>query len=491
VRTAVSETENFKIEPAVLLGNINVAFSFEKERLDRKAPVKTNLKWQSQLDVKGLQRIEAFFKEMLLLIKNKIILNSGDPAKSRIVWFSPLSMSDFQKGEFQDTWHRNFEAIFGNHGTLTHITESVAPFYFLRRTNQLVAGENIINIDIGGGTTDVLLFVNQQPRFGSSFKFGANAIWGAGFNAHEFHDKSNGFLQAFKKQARKDKASTQKSTSANDSIEEFYNDLVHYDTGGDITLASSDIISFLFNYDEEARPQLKFGDFIRNDKHLKIILLLHYSAIIYHIAQLINHIKAHKEPSIVIPRYFVFSGKGSLYINALGGASGKGIKAVTKFILDSVCGPEGLTIPSNFELVLTKEPKEATANGGVLANLNGNEPDITPIILTGAEDISVPQTRIKYGEVSRELQESVLQNARKLLSLLLDNEDLNLKNFFGIDTDLDMVKNTLEQHLKDGLQEGLSGFVNNKEPLEESLFFYPFVHSLVNLSKELNHKNYV
>jgi hypothetical protein len=62
VRTAISETENFKIEPAVLLGNLNIAFSFEKERLDRKAPVKTNLKWQSQLDVKGMQRIEAFLK---------------------------------------------------------------------------------------------------------------------------------------------------------------------------------------------------------------------------------------------------------------------------------------------------------------------------------------------------------------------------------------------------------------------------------------------
>jgi hypothetical protein len=126
-----------------------------------------------------------------------------------------------------------------------------------------------------------------------------------------------------------------------------------------------------------------------------------------------------------------------------------------------------------------------------LANQNSSDPDITHIVLTGAEDITVPQTRIKYGEISRELQESVLQNTQKLLSLVLDNEELNLKNYFGIDTDLDVVKRTLEQHLKDGLQEGLSAFVNNKEPLEESLFFYPFVHSLVNLSKELNHAYYV
>lgn len=293
-------------------------------------------------------------------------------------------------------------------------------------------------------------------------------------------------MQAFKKQARKDAASTRKSTSTGESIEEFYNDLIHYNTDAEVTLASSDIISFLFNYDEEAKPQLKFSDFIRNDKHLKIILLLHYSTIIYHIAQLINYIKQHKEPSIVIPRYFVFSGKGSLYINALGGASGKGIKAVTKHILESVCGSQDLTIPSNFELILTKEPKEATANGGVLFNQNGNDLDISQVILTGAEDKATPQSRIKYGEVSAELRESVLQNARNLLRLVLDNEELNLKNYFGIDTDLDLVKSALENHLRDGLQEGLSGFMNNKEPLEESLFFYPFIHSLVSLSKELN-----
>jgi hypothetical protein len=400
-------------------------------------------------------------------------------------------MSDYQKGDFQETWQRNFEAIFGNYGSLTHITESVAPFYFLRRTNQLVAGENMINIDIGGGTTDVLLFVGQQPRFGSSFKFGANAIWGAGFNAHEFHDKSNGFLQAFKKQARKDAASTRKSTSTGESIEEFYNDLVHYNSDAEVTLASADIISFLFNYDEEAKPQLRFGDFIRNDKHLKIILLLHYSVIIYHIAQLINYIKQHKESAIVIPRYFVFSGKGSLYINALGGANGKGIKALTKYILENVCGTQGLTIPSNFELVLTKEPKEATANGGVLANQNGNEPDITHIVLAGGIDTGQPQPRMKYAEISPELQESILQNARTLLHLVLDNEELNLKNYFGIDTDLDLVKASMERYLRDGLQEGLGNHTNGKEPLEESLFFYPFIHSLVNLSKELNTTYYV
>ncbi|MES2733082.1 MAG: hypothetical protein V4714_15140 [Bacteroidota bacterium] len=486
IRTATSETENFSTEPASLLGNINMAFSFEKERLDKKAPMKTNLKWKTQLDVKGQQRIEAFFKETLLLIKNKIILNGGDPAKSRIVWFSPLSMSDFQKGEFENTWRRNFETIFSGSGKLTHTTESVAPYYFLRRTNQLIAGENIVNIDIGGGTTDALFFIGQQPRFGSSFKFGANAIWGAGFNAHEFHDKSNGFLQAFKKQARKDAASTRKSTSMGESIEEFYNDLIHYGNDFDISLASSDIISFLFNYDEEAKPQLRFQDFLKNDRHLKVILLLHYSAIIYHIAQLITHIKLHKEPAIEIPRYFVFSGKGSLYLNALGGVNGKGIKALTRHILANVCEEANLQIPANFELVLTREPKEATANGGVLLDQQTSEPDIRPVVLSGSMDTANETAKTKYQDIQPELKSSVLENTEHLISLVLDTEDLNLKNYFGIDTDLELVKNSLRQHLKDGLQEGLSSHAHSKEPLEETLFFYPFIHSLFNLSKELN-----
>jgi hypothetical protein len=112
-------------------------------------------------------------------------------------------------------------------------------------------------------------------------------------------------------------------------------------------------------------------------------------------------------------------------------------------------------------------------------------------VLTGAEESTTPGQRIKYGEISPELQAGVLDNARHLLNLVLDNEALNLKNYFGIDTDLNLVKTTLERHLRDGLQEGLGGFVNNKEPLEETLFFYPFIHSLVNLSKELNTTYYV
>jgi hypothetical protein len=486
IRTATSETENFNTEPASLLGNINMAFSFEKERLDKKAPVKTNLKWRAQMDVKGQQRIEVFFKEMLLLIKNKIILNGGDPAKSRIVWFSPLSMSDFQKGEFEQTWQRNFETIFSGNGKLTHTTESVAPYYFLRRTNQLIAGENIVNIDIGGGTTDVLFFIGQQPRFGTSFKFGGNALWGAGFNAHEFHDKSNGFLQAFRKQARKDAASTRKSTATGESIEEFYNDLIHYNADFDITLASSDIISFLFNYDEEARPQLRFQDFLKNDRHLKVILLMHYSAIIYHIGQMIRYIKLNQEPAIEIPRYFVFSGKGSLYLNALGGVGGKGIKVLTRHLLQEVCGSANLSIPANFELVLTREPKEATANGGVLLDPHAQEADVQSMILSGVMDTDRETTKLRYQEVQAELKTQVIENAEHLIRLVLDNEDLNLKNYFGIDTDLEVVKDSLRQHLRDGLQEGLSRYAYSKEPLEETLFFYPFIHSLFNLSKALN-----
>jgi hypothetical protein len=484
IRTATSETEHFDIEPATLLGNINIAFSFEKERLDRKAPVKTNLKWHDRLEVKGQQRIEVFFKEILLLIRNKILLNNGDPAKAKIVWFSPLSMSDYQQESFSQIWERNFDAVFRNSGTLTHLTESVAPYYFLRRTNQLVAGENIINIDIGGGTTDVLLFAKQQPRYGSSFRFGGNAIWGAGFHAHEFHDKNNGLLQAFKKLARKDAASTRKTVSTGESIEEFYNDLIHYNMDNEVTLASSDIISFLFNYDDEAKPQLRFYDFLKNDKHLKIILLLHYSAIIYHIGQVLNHIKLHKDPSINIPRYFVFSGKGSLYINILGGAQGRGIRAVTRMILEKVCKESGLEIPSNFELVLNDQPKEATANGGVLFNAAAADTDIEPVVLTGNTE-SAP-LRLKYQEVDASTKEGVIQNIQTLLDLVLANDELNLRNYFGIDTDLDYVRNTLQSHLRDGLQEGLSQHENQKDTIEETLFFYPFIHSLYQLSKELN-----
>lgn len=127
----------------------------------------------------------------------------------------------------------------------------------------------------------------------------------------------------------------------------------------------------------------------------------------------------------------------------------------------------------------------------MLANQGSQqEPDIKEIVMTGIKDFESEPGRLRYTEIDTTIRAGVLENADQLVELLFNNDDLNLKNYFGIDTDMDFVRNALKKHLQDGLQEGLSKHAGSKERMEESLFFYPFVHSLYMLSKELNSTYY-
>jgi hypothetical protein len=59
---------------------------------------------------------------------------------------------------------------------------------------------NAVNIDIGGGTTDVMMFmeaagVNRQDRYvTTSFRFAGNDLWGSGYKGKL---KDNGFIKNY------------------------------------------------------------------------------------------------------------------------------------------------------------------------------------------------------------------------------------------------------------------------------------------------------
>jgi hypothetical protein len=487
IKTAVCETSHFEEELCVLFGNINIAYSFEKERFDPKAPIKTNLFCNKNLSNTDKSRIEAFLKQILLHIKYKTILNDGDPGKLKLTYTYPLHLDESKKKFLNTTWANLFAEVFKDKGTLNSIPEPAAAYYLLRGQGSIKTNENVVSLFIGERTTDVLFFNEDTPVFSSSFSFGSNALWGEG--SHELHNKTNGFLEAFKKTARTDAASTRRTVATGEFMEELYNDLIHYTFDGETGLNSSDIISFLFNYDEEALPQLKFGEFLRKDKHLKVILLLHYSAVIYHIGQILNYIKQYKDPATQIPRCLVISGSGCRYLIELVMAKGKGITLLTRYILQQVCGAQGLDVPMYFEVILSHKPKETTANGGVLA-IQHEEYDIEPLVLAGLLNAADANRKLRYNQIDVGITNSIMQNIEKLLSLIFDQEEVDLKNDFGIDTDLDFVRKSILLHGRDGLQEGLNRHTEYQECSEDSPFFYPLIHSLFKLSKELSINHY-
>jgi cell division ATPase FtsA len=60
---------------------------------------------------------------------------------------------------------------------LPQISESLAPYYYLTK-NEVRDSEDTVNIDIGGGTTDVMFFMQKTGKYlSTSFKFAGSDIW--------------------------------------------------------------------------------------------------------------------------------------------------------------------------------------------------------------------------------------------------------------------------------------------------------------------------
>src|SRR5205085_2461356 len=108
-----------------------------------------------------------------------------------------------------------------------------------------------------------------------------------------------------------------------------------------------------------------FSDSITiGNPNLSLLLYLHYSAIIYHIVQIIE------AKGYPLPRYLSFTGKGSQYIKMICGGDEAELEDFTKLLIRAYTN---LPLQSSFKIHLNDNPKEITANGSVLYSLAGSD----------------------------------------------------------------------------------------------------------------------
>lgn len=473
-RTATCESVDFERQTANLFGNINIGFTINTEGVHQeqyKQRYQTDLKWSQTLTEAGRRRVEAFFMELMLLIKHKVALNNGNVKNTKLVWFAPLSFDEFSRNMFQNVWDGVYSSIFKNGMETVCITESAAPYYFLTSTGTIVPSqdENLFNVDIGGGTTDVLLFTNRKPSHSASFRFAGNDLWGDGFATVKMGN-DNGLLKYGVNHVQR--------LPLGEEGEEYRNYLKVALSNPDFN--SSDLVSLLFKYDKE----LKYSSQLLNAKHLRLMFYLHFGALTYHLAQLVNQLE------IQVPRYICFSGQGSLYIKLLSASSNlANITRFAKVIIEKVTGQ---TVPTNFQLILAENPKEVTANGGALAVGEHHLKDLTgiPIIRpigtgNGAESLA----GINKAHITADVRSQVLGNVSSCLELLLlDSEVAPLMKTMGIEVNTEEIFAFLKNNLQDSFTMVLEGTVkglSDREVLPETMFFMPLKQSLYLLSKEL------
>ncbi|MGB3150411.1 MAG: cell division protein FtsA, partial [Maribacter sp.] len=210
-------------------------------------------------------------------------------------------------------------------------------FYSYDRT--FGAGEVYMNLDIGGGTTDLILFHNNQPALTTSFRFAGNSLFESRSGNSPF---DNGFVSKYEGIMRTEFGEEFTKTDIIDYIK---------NSKG---LLSTDLISYFFSYNSFSRKLML-------DSEFKLLFLLHNSAVFYHSFQVLKMSEIDKLPS-----YIGISGNGAKLLEITNGLTDlnkpKGMASLVSQIMKKVFEKDA---PPKIELQILKNPKESTAIGGI------------------------------------------------------------------------------------------------------------------------------
>jgi hypothetical protein len=485
IRTVLFENEdvNYQQSSSVFL-HANIGFDFEKRSKLRHLKVETELKWSDLHQDANRARILRFLEELFILCRNRVIADGGNINETKFCWFYPISMTGAHRNTLSDIWKEAFSNIFTTapNTNLREVSESIAPFFYYHQREGIAAlAAPAVSIDIGGGTSDVVIYSDAKPAVVTSFRFAGNSIFGDGLNQNQ---SNNGFVNLFKEKYRK-------------KLEE--NEITLFDEHFQVN-RSSDLVNFLFSLSQndlvkEKNAPINFEQELKENQELKIVFLIFYSALFYHIAQVC------KENGLKKPRNFLFSGRGSKTLFILNGSDGN-LSQVNK-LLSSIFEEFYPDDKGLVEITIAPNPKEITSKGGLLSTDVGDLESKIQYHLGGDKEVkiqkpydaSTPSLTFKiFEDQESKYLNDVLENLNKFCKLLeLVNTQGSVFKAFGITPASREIFNDIisdEQLMQDFIQLGVNRQLNEvgdkNEAFEETLFFYPIIGALNKLASEIS-----
>ena len=474
-RTATCETNNFESNIPDLFGTISIGFNMMHEPQALNIfKYKTGLKWlleQHPGDVHHTNRVKYYFLQTLWMLKNESLMNDGDDTFDVYITF-PEAMKNPAALMSLWNWAKNELNINCNFYHGTQYSESIAPYNCMAPT---IGGSSFLNVDIGGGTTD-LLFVNKDANghiagaHYSSSMFAGDDLWGDGIQITTNGQLNNGFVDyVVGKIEEAEQTFDQSILSPLKSLK------------GGVTTSSADVMGYLFKHDSSFQTSAK----ITGQRNLYSIVFIHYAALMYNIARLI------KKMNIEIPLNLSFTGMGSKYINLIS-SNPEVIKKLTVLLLEKYTGKK---VNPAFAIISANnaDVKEITAKG-VLAGLNLIPNFQIPAgMLSPINDYGFDREQdLTYEEVATdEVRTSVLQSFDKFIDSL---QDKDFANFIFTTFNNHTISNELIADLRIFAQQSFVTMSANIPAqyhalnVTETLFFWPLKNSLIELSK--NYKKY-
>lgn len=468
MRTAMTEAKNTDWDQAVLpMAHAGFAFTYEKLLEYQYNRIITNLKWSN--DKNNIQKVKCYIDSLMILLRNKVVLNNGNLQGTKVVWFYPISMSRARYNNFKSVWEAAYAKYFrGSTSNICAMTESLAPYEFYKRAHAAV--NNIVTIDVGGGTTDVVMAEAGQVKHITSFRFAANAIFGDAFADN--NGVQNGIIRQFKQQLLE-------TLQANNSTE---TQLLNVFEQLDNANKSADLASFLFSLKDNVNNRaiasnVDFNEIMQHDSTQKMSFIFFYTAIIYHIANIM------KLKGLNMPRHIAFSGNGSKVISILTSDAAT-LEKFTKTIFESVYGEkynsDGLTI-----LYREAQPKEATCKGGIICKTIQGYDDVsdTKLVLDSATQEDFIDPHFTYQDIDATYLSNTVGQVKKFIDFVFGIDKIfSFRQNFDVDAEsLKVAKDICYKDLKTYTEKGLTcrlEEVDKEAPVEETLFFYPLIGML-------------
>lgn len=459
---------------------VNLPFTYDKRSDLIYNNLRYNIKWGTG---NNEREMEAYVNCLMLMIRNKVLLNDGDLQSTQITWFYPISMANKRLERLRETWNNASRTYFTPNMPTKSMTESEAPIrYFFANS---ATATSLVNVDIGGGTTDIAFAKDRTINHLTSFRFASNALFENAFSEYDDH---NGIIDRHK-----------------DSIlrlleEKEIHDLVRV-FNSDNNAHPSNMASFLFGLKDNtlvrkrgvAEKAIDFNQILRDDEDFKIVFIVFYTSIIYHIAQIT------KVLGLDMPRHISFSGNGSKVIKVITGDPCT-LARYTKIIFEKVMGK-----PYDKELEILgldrdSSPKDSTCKGALVRReredtARNTEELLQRTIVFKSDGSGLVEKGDTYeNTITPEYKKRTVEAVKDFFNFVFDdmNAAFDFDNNFGVtSTSLRIARDAAAKDLDTFLDKGLQQKgqeTKETDTIEETFFFYPIKGALNAISADiLNH----
>lgn len=453
------------IDPFTL---VNLPFTYDKRADLSYNNLKYNIKWGNGEDMRV---IESYVRTLMLIIRNKVLLNNGDLSKTKITWFYPISMAPKRLRRLKETWDEAYKEYFGK-GVTINMTESAAPIqYFFKRYS---TATSLVNVDIGGGTTDIAFAKDRVISHITSFRFASNALFENSFSDLDSH---NGIVDYHKGNILK----LLEEKNLSELIRVFNS------TNNE---QPSNMASFLFGLKDNSLPKavgindkaIDFNYLLQEDEDFKIVFIVFYTSIIYHIAQIT------KALGLDVPRHISFSGNGSKVIRIITTDS-KILAKYTKLVFEKVLGkPYGKELEL-LGLEKDSNPKDSTCKGGLIGVEEEDSRDKTIVFKSDCTGIVTNDDT--YATISDSYKEKTIKAVEDFFNFVFVemNNSFNFDKNFGVKvSSFKVAQEAAKKDLATFLDKGITQRREETEAndvIEETFFFYPIKGVLQSMSTEI------